>query len=195
MSIEALWIEAGLIMDSPWSWISIAQGEMPAMDAAYWLALASRVIHLLCAAVLLGGIFYLRMVVAPGVTAGGDDPAERLFSGRRATWAKWVGIVSLFVLITGGYNYFLVIRGYEVASTYHMLLGIKILIALLVLFLAAALAGRSPAAVRFREKASTWLGVCLLAAVVIFLLGGVVRTIPHVPLDPTAAEQPDTPSE
>ena len=52
-----------------------AQVEPPHVDATYLLALVSRVAHILGAIILLGGISYLRKVVAPA-TARRASPGK-----------------------------------------------------------------------------------------------------------------------
>src|SRR5688572_14605656 len=78
----------------------------PQLSGMYdWFMLASRILHILGAIVLVGGIFYLRAIVAPGSAPADAAPVDQLFAGRRAAWAKWVGISSLFLLVTGLWNF------------------------------------------------------------------------------------------
>ena len=168
-------------------WLQFAQGTMPRFDGMYWLALATRVLHILAAAVLVGGVFYLRMIVAPRLrhsdTQTGSDP---WFAGRRGAWAMWVGLAALVLIVTGLWNYLQIIREHEkMAASYHMLAGIKMLLALAVFFLAAVLAGKSALAERLRQQMKVWLGLCLILAIVVVLLGSVLRSYPHIskPLD------------
>jgi len=152
------------------------------MDASFWLLL-SRVLHILGAVVLVGGVFYLRMVVVSGVRAE-DSGAETdlWFSGRRGTWAMWVGIATLVLIVTGLVNFMHVLRTNEsLGGNYHALFGIKFLLALVVFFLAAVLAGKSAAGERFRKNFRYWMGVCLVLGIVVVALGSVLRSIPHVP--------------
>jgi hypothetical protein len=153
------------------------------MDATYWLLLASRVLHILGAIVLVGGVFYLRMVVVSRVRAS-DSGAETdlWFSGRRGTWAMWVGIATLVLIATGLLNFVYILRtNADFEGPYHAVFGIKFLLALVVFFLAAILAGKSAAGARFRKNFRYWMGVCLLLGVVVIALGSVLRSIPHVP--------------
>ena len=78
----------------------LAQQTMPAFDGMYWLMLASRVLHILGAIILVGGIFYLRNVVLSGNTASSSAAADQQFGGRRAAWAMWVGN-ALVVVVAG----------------------------------------------------------------------------------------------
>lgn len=155
---------------------------MPRLDGMYWIMLATRFLHLLGAIVLVGGVFYLRCVVSPS-SAATAEAADQQFGGRRAAWAKWVGIATLLLLATGLWNYMQIIKTHErMASSYHMVAGIKMLAGLALFALAAILAGRSPAADALRQRMRFWLNVCLLLGLVTVLLGSVLRTYPHTRL-------------
>ena len=141
----------------------------------YVIQLISRVLHILSAIILVGGLFYIRTILSP---AGVDA----CFANRRGVWAKWVGIATLLLLATGIYN-FMVIHGQastpdgELPKTYHMLFGIKILLAVAVMFIAAILAGKTEAAERFRSRMGKWLNIAWLAAMAIVVLAAVLRTL------------------
>jgi uncharacterized membrane protein len=152
--------------------------QAPTLDGAYWLALVSRVLHILGAIVLVGGIAYLRKVVAPGMTAGEDPEGARLYSGRRKAWAKWVGIATAVLLVTGFYNFFVIINTTDnLPGAYHPLFGVKFLLALVVFALAALLAGKTSAAQRFRMSPKKWLTLCLAAGIATVIAGSVLRSL------------------
>ena len=156
--------------------------SVPHFDGHYFLLLTSRVLHILASIVLVGGLFYLRTIVAPRLRAGdmaaGADP---WFAGSRAGWAKWVGIATAVLLLTGLFNFYTIVTTYEIATSYHMIGGLKILVALVVFFLAAILAGHTPLAEQFRQKMKFWLSACLVAAVVVVVIGSVMRSYPREP--------------
>jgi uncharacterized membrane protein len=149
-------------------------GALPTLDGSQLVQLASRVLHILGAIVLVGGLFYIRTVLSP---AG----VEACFAGRRAVWARWVGVATVLLLVTGIYN-FLVINnqvkaaGEQLEPTYHMLLGIKFLLGLLVMFLAALLAGKTSVADKFRTNMGRWLNVAWFAALAIVVIAALLRT-------------------
>ncbi len=141
----------------------------------YVIQLVSRVLHILSGIVLVGGLFYMRSVLAP---AG----ADACFAGRRAVWAKWVGIASAFLLVSGVYNLIVVIQQSKAAEvklppTYHILFGAKFLLALLVMFISAILAGKTEAAERFRQSMSKWLNIGWLASLAIIVIAAILRTL------------------
>jgi len=138
------------------------------------MQVVSRVLHIVSAIILVGGLFYIRAVLAP---AGVDA----CFAGRRAVWARWVGIATLLLLVSGFYN-FMVIHaaakadGAELPPTYQMLFGVKFLLALLVMFISALLSGKTELAERFRTNMSRWLNLGWLAALAIIVIAALLRT-------------------
>lgn len=147
------------------------------MDALYWLLLASRVLHILGAIILVGGIFYLRAVVAPAVPEG-NASADTWFAGRRAAWAKWVGIATALLIFTGVFNYYRILKDDEpMGSTYELVFGTKFVLAFVLFTLTAILAGRSAAAERCRRNMKAWLSASLAIGLAIILLAGVLRSL------------------
>jgi uncharacterized membrane protein len=142
--------------------------------------LVSRILHILGAIILAGGLFYVRAIVLPAAASAGADTVDQQFGGRRAAWAMWVGIATLLLIVTGFWNYWQMIQMHEkLASSYHMIAGIKMLLGLVVFFLAALLAGRSAAAVALRQKVRFWLTFCLILSIITVALGSVLRTYPR----------------
>lgn len=154
--------------------VLMAQAEAQAATPEI-VPLVSRVLHILGALVLGGGIFFLRSVLAPS----GD---EQWLGERRATWARWVGIATLVLLATGFYNFMLIngqakADGGKLPFNYHILFGIKFLLGLAVMFLGAILAGKTDLASKFRNSSGKWLNVAWLAVMAIVVIAGVMRTM------------------
>ena len=55
----------------------LAQQTMPTFDGIYWLNLLSRILHILGAMILVGGLFYLWAVVMPSPAAANAVAAAR----------------------------------------------------------------------------------------------------------------------
>ena len=147
---------------------------LPAIDGPYLVQLVSRALHIMASIILVGGLFYIRSILSP---AG----VEACFADRRAVWARWVAVATLLLLVTGIYNFMAIknqveAAGEELPSTYHALFGIKFLLGLLVMFLAAMLAGKTSLAEKFRGNMSKWLQVAWLAAMAIVVIGAMLRT-------------------
>ncbi|MGD9632629.1 MAG: hypothetical protein AB7G28_07775 [Pirellulales bacterium] len=146
------------------------------------LLLLMRFLHIFSSIILLGGIFYLLMVVAPRIVAsGGRGDADAWFNGNRAAWAKWVGIATALLLISGLFNFVNNVMTYKLVPSYHMLGTLKILLGLVVFFFAAILAGKTALAESFREKMAVWLKVTLAVGIVIVIIGGIMRNYPRIP--------------
>ena len=161
--------------------LPLAEQTVPRLDSVYWVMLVSRILHIVGAIILVGGLFYLRAVVMRATAPTNAVDADRQFGGRRAAWAMWVGIATLLLLVTGLWNYLQIIRMHEKLSpSYHMLAGLKILAGLALFFLAALLAGRSAAAQTLRQKFRVWLTTCLILGIVTVVLGSVLRTYPRI---------------
>ena len=154
----------------------------PLFNAEYFVALVSRVLHVGSAAVLVGGLFYLRLVIAPQV-AKNDASAEKVFGTRRRTWALTVMVTTLLLIASGFYNLFMVIiwPNESLPPLYHMLFGMKFLLALVLFFVAAAIGGKSSMADKYRGSLRTLLNLALAVSVAIVVLAAVMRTIPKTP--------------
>jgi uncharacterized membrane protein len=156
-----------------------AQQTLPRFDGMYLLMLGSRILHILGAIILVGGVFYLCNVVKP---VSGVAASDQQFGGRRAAWAKWVGIATLLLLVTGLWNYLQIIwTNQRMPPSYHMIAGLKMLAGLVLFFLAALLAGSSAAAEALRGRMQFWLNLCLVIGIITVALGSVLRTYPHYP--------------
>lgn len=155
----------------------------------------SRVLHTTCAGTLLGGLIYLRFVLAPAAT--GPEGEGVLFAGRGRAWAMCVGVCTGLLLVSGTYNFYLAITQNEkLPPLYHMVFGVKFLLAFVVFAIAALTAGKTGAARKVRRKLPFWLNVAVACALAIFLCGAVLRNIPKTPrdvpiLDPPAVEGPE----
>ena len=166
------------------------QSPAPQLDGLYWLMLLSRICHILGAIILVGGLFYIRSIISPVSAPAGTAPVDQLFGGPRATWAKWVGIATALLIFTGFFNYIMIIKQNErLASSYHMVAGMKMLAGFAVFALAALLAGRTSIANTLREKWRTWLATTLVLALITVALGSFLRTYPRTRKVDTASLQ------
>ncbi len=145
----------------------------PTVDGKYILYVVLRVLHILSAMILVGGLFYSKTILVPA----GVDP----YAGQRQVWARWVGIATLFLLISGLANFMNIMlaaksNGTPLPPTYHMLFGIKFLLGLFLMFLAAILSGKTALADKFRQKMGKWLGIAWTISLAIVIIGAFLRT-------------------
>lgn len=156
-------------------WEMLAQ-VAPVVDGMYVLYVVLRILHIISAMILVGGLFYTKIVLVPA----GVDP----YAGNRQVWAKWVGIATLFLLVSGLVNFWNIMQlakadGTPLPPTYHMLFGIKFLLGLVLMFLAAILAGKTALAEKFRQNMGRWLGIAWTVSLAIVIIGAVLRTFPR----------------
>jgi hypothetical protein len=83
----------------------------------------------------------------------------------------------LFLLASGLYN-FVQKNNQGLRPAYHMLFGIKFLLAFAIFFLASVLTGRSPAFAKMRANARFWLSLNMTLAIIVVCISGVLRAIP-----------------
>ena len=146
-----------------------------------WASVGFRVLHVGAAIVLVGGAAFMRWALLPAAE-GLDDAEHDAFRERLlGRWKRFVHGGIAVVLASGLYNYLVVMRPlHKGDGLYHMLLGIKMLLALVLFFLASALVGRSKALEGLRTMSKRTLGVMLLLALVIVVLSGFlkIRSVP-----------------
>jgi uncharacterized membrane protein len=136
----------------------------------------SRITHVSTAIVLVGGSVFTLIVVQPILAKLKDEEERaRIHDGFVSRWKRVVHIGILLFLVSGLYNYVRAIGDHKGDGLYHGLMGTKMLLALVVFFLAAALVGRSSALQRFRDKRRYWTTIMVLLATVIVCVSGYVK--------------------
>ncbi len=148
------------------------------MDPELILYSLSRILHVGTAIVVVGGTFFIRFVLFPAAAQNlADDVHARLRDAVIGTWKKVVHAGIALFLLTGGLNYYRVIaKGtHKGDPLYHALLGTKILLALVIFFLASVLVGRSPAFEGLRRNAPRWLLVNFVLAAIIIAISGFLK--------------------
>ncbi len=141
------------------------------------LSMVLRALHLIAASTALGGMVFARFAFVPALNELEAGARERLHEAVRSRWAKFVHVSILFLLLSGLYNFGNIIKTYQLMRPYHMLFGIKFLLALVVFAVASILAGRSGLAQKLRQNAKTWLNLNLVLIVSIIFLSGVLKNV------------------
>lgn len=160
-----------------------------------WLPLTLRWFHLVAAMMAVGGIIFMRFALLPSVSALADEQRQTLHQQIRSRWAKMVAVAIALLLISGLWNY---IRFLGEAKTwgdqwrasnntlYQAVFGVKFILALVIFFLASALAGRTEATKKFRKNAKFWMTVNLILVLIVVALSGVLRATHTGPSAPAA---------
>lgn len=137
--------------------------------------------HILAAIVAVGGIIFLRFVLMPAANAVlSPEEHGRLRPVLIRRWQKFVHVCIALFLISGLYNYIaLMVPVHRGQGLYHALFGIKFLLALVVFFLAVALASSGEKFSGIKAKRTSMMTALITLAVIIVLISGYMRFIPQ----------------
>jgi uncharacterized membrane protein len=138
----------------------------------------TRILHVATAIVVVGGTFFIRCVLFPAAKQNlSDDAHARLRGGVMGTWKKIVHTGIVLFILTGGINYYRVIAAetHKGDPVYHAVLGTKIILALVIFFIASVLVGRAAAFEGMRKNAPKWMTVNLILATLIVAASGFLR--------------------
>jgi uncharacterized membrane protein len=153
-------------------------------DPLFPLLLIMRYMHILGAIALMGGTIFMRFALRPAVGAISPDAKATLHEQVRGRWAKVVMLATLLILVSGVTNLALASR-YEYkpvfGMSYHMVVGIKFLLALPIFFIAALISGRTDLAKRMQANADFWMNLNLTLALVMVLIGGLLKFVVRQP--------------
>lgn len=153
------------------------------MDLTY-VELVSRWLHVLSAVTLLGGAIFSRFVLLPSAAELSASEHDKLRAGVLARWKKFVHLGVGVLLLTGFFNFVRAIPGHKGIALYHPLIGVKILLAFVVFFLASAMVGRSSLADSLRKHARFWTGLIVVLGITIVVISGYAKVM--LPAHPVA---------
>lgn len=136
----------------------------------------ARTVHILAAAIAIGGLVYARFVAFPVVEALRDDAGTALRELLAARLRPIALTVIVLLVLSGSYNLY-VILSQGVDSSYHMAFGIKFLLALHV-FAMLFLVSTPPSgdAARDRKRGRLMLGA-IVSGLIVLVLGAYLRTL------------------
>lgn len=138
-----------------------------------YLSLLFRWLHIVPALIMFGGAFFVRFCLID--SQSNEASLLDRQDGVRRRWMKWVMIATLALLVSGLYNAGMKEMAYKADMLYRGLLMVKILLALVVFYLAAVMAGRSQRAIALRQREAHWLNVLLVLMLLIVMIGGYMR--------------------
>ncbi len=152
----------------------------------------SRFIHVATAITLVGGSAFMLLVLIPSAKQLTEESHDQLSGAVIGRWKPIVHIGIALFLASGLYNYIRAIDDHRGDTLYHALIGTKMLIALAVFFVAAALVGRSEKLEPIRKNRARWLRILVLMATVIVAISGFVkvRGEPHSAVVETEVSEP-----
>ena len=153
-------------------------------DPLFPVLLLLRYMHILGAIALMGATIFMRFALRPALGNVPPETRTALHEDVRRRWSKFVMLASALIFISGVANLGLASR-YEFkpvfGMSYHMIVGIKFLLALPIFFIAAFLTGRSPVAKRVQANAELWMTINLTLALLMVLIGGALKFVLRVP--------------
>jgi len=142
---------------------------------------AVRWVHIFAAIAAGGGGLFMLVALHPAAIQLDEATRATFLAKVRKSFTIVVMLSILGLIASGFYNYLAVTRHQhqgEGQGIYHMLMGIKIMLAFGVFFLSSALAGRSKGLQKIRAKSALWLKVNILLIGLIVLLGAILRAMP-----------------
>jgi uncharacterized membrane protein len=155
-----------------------------------WLDILSRWLHIATAIVVVGGTVFFRFVLMPAAEHLPQAEHDQLREQLVRRWRKIVGAGIGLFLLTGFYNYLAVgVPQHRHNAAYHALMGVKIILAFLVFFLASVLVGRSARFEKVRRERKRWLLVLLVMAFVIVWISSTLK----IALPGSSGEKPANP--
>lgn len=146
------------------------------MDQVNYLHLTSRWFHLGSIIVLIGGAVFMRFVLMPAAVDLSDAEHDSFRNRVLNIWKKFVHPLVALILISGVFNIIFKVR--ETIPAWHMLLGLKLLLAMFVLFIASVLVGRSKSLEPIRRDGAKWLVINIAVAAVIIIVSGIMSKLP-----------------
>lgn len=145
------------------------------MDSLFLVDVIARIVHISTAIVLVGGSAFMIFVLIPSAQGLDGLQHDRLRDAMTGRWKRFIHLGILLFLVTGFYNFYRQLPNHKGDGLYHALMGIKILLAFGLFFIASALVGRSKAFDGLRADRAKWLKVVVLLAVVIVSISGFVK--------------------
>jgi uncharacterized membrane protein len=150
------------------------------MNEELILPIVARWAHVLSAIVAVGGSFFALVMVLPALSKNLDaESAAKVHGAIRGRWQKIVHTAILLFLASGFYNYLAITRHlHPDQPLYHMLFGIKFLLAIGVFGFALVLTSRKSSVVASPERRKKFLTLLVMLAVAIVLISGVMKNLP-----------------
>ncbi|MBM3998661.1 MAG: hypothetical protein FJ297_03790 [Planctomycetes bacterium] len=156
-----------------------------------WLDYGLRFAHILGAILLVGGIVFQRCVAVPALDPARDPTSGPDADRSRQRWGRLILAGIALLLVSGLVQTALVSIAYRFPNgEYNPVLGVKILAALAIMFVASVLAGRSPVSRKWQRAPRRWLNLLVVLSVTVLLLAGIMRKAERVPKKSDAANEP-----
>lgn len=141
----------------------------------FWIDVASRILHVSTAILLLGGSLFTVLALQPVLRNQTESVRNAIAGQLRGRWKRWVHLGIAVFLATGFYNYFRAMPLHKGDGLYHAIIGSKILIALVIFFLASVLVGRSQRFESWRQGSAWPIALLCVLGIIVVALSGFVK--------------------
>ncbi|MCA9063241.1 MAG: hypothetical protein KDA96_09285 [Planctomycetaceae bacterium] len=143
-----------------------------------WIAVISRWTHVGTAIIFVGGTFFLRFILTPVLDRLPDVERSDLTRRILRAWKNVVHTGMMLFIVSGFYNYLIVaVPTHKGDKLYHPLIGLKIILAFGMFFVAIALVGKSSRFDGMRRNAKFWQNMILVIALVIVGISGFAKVM------------------
>ena len=150
-----------------------------------YLDLAMRWLHIIPAVALIGGTIFMRVAVVPACNQLDEEQRNQVQEAVRRGWSRLLMPSILFLILSGFYNTAMISMSGETSGGYYNgLLGVKLFLAIAIFYIASLLAGRSDAAVRWRQRQTFWLNVNIVLAILLIGIAGGMKMTDRKEKDP-----------
>jgi uncharacterized membrane protein len=145
--------------------------------------LFNRWFHLAAVIVAVGGTVFIRFIFHPAVKSSlTPEAAGPLRDVLLRRWGIVIHVCITVLILTGTYNSIVQLRRHPAVDgqvpVYHILFGVKLVLALALFFIASALTGRSKTFEALRARRPFWLGVSIALAAAIVLISNILKNLP-----------------
>jgi len=145
-----------------------------------FVAIVLRWLHIVPAVVAGGATVYAALALLPTLGEIAEPERTRVREALTRRWRAVFMACTALLLASGLLNFILYqAPAHKGQALYHGLFGIKFVAAMIVFFLGAALTGRSEGLAGIRANARRWTPVMAGLVLLILLVSGVLRGIPH----------------
>lgn len=150
------------------------------MPDVNWIQVVLRWLHIIPAITLLGGTIFMALAMHPalGSTLGDDAQREAVRSAIAKRWKMVVHLCVLLLFASGMFNFITFEASQHEPMYYHVMFGVKFLLALVLFFFAEAMVGKAKVFDVVRRNAGRMLMIMALMGIVIVLISGVMKNYP-----------------
>lgn len=147
-------------------------------DGPGWLGPVVQFVHVFCAGLVIGGTAFMRLALQPGLKGVPEEFREKLREHVAGKWRKYAHVAIGLLILSGIYNFANRLGEHRHQVVYHAVFGVKVLVAITVMFIAVGVMSRSSSFAVFRRQPGRWLGINLALLAVVVILGAILRNIP-----------------